>query len=117
MASIAVTYEDIVSKNPCNPPSIWIAEGWSGTLLDLYEMENIEPYNKVMLAVWFLSSEELQGFSEWLCAQSASENVQKLSLCRPVDMAIWFASKKADQVGLSYADQVQYLKQIELARD
>jgi hypothetical protein len=34
-----ITYKDIAEKNPCYPPSKYIPEDWSGTLVDILDIK------------------------------------------------------------------------------
>lgn len=111
-----ITIEDLRSKYPCNDPSHWIPEGWSGTLLDLYGMPNIEGENKVLIAIWFLTDEELLDFALWCAHQVGDQTTTAYATCRPRQAGVWMAAKRAESLGLSRESQVQYLIDLENSR-
>lgn len=114
MSSIPVSIADIRSKDICQDPTNWISEGWSGTLMDLYNLGNLEDFNKVLMGCFFLSEEELSAFIEWM---SLAADVDEFVNVLPKFVAAWKCSKKANATGqIPLAAQVIYLKGIEIAR-
>lgn len=111
-----ITYQDLCNKGPCNVPNLWVSEDWQGELIDLYNLANLEANNKILMAVWFLSEEELRGFAQWCAAQSGSPKAARLASSNPYQAAAWFAAKFAVQFGQPIEDQVQYLINLELSR-
>lgn len=118
MSSIALTIDQI-RANPfiCQDPTAWIPEGWSGTLLDLYNLPNLEENNKVLMGVLFLPSDELRAFAEYCAVTSQDEMALKVWNRNPVQVAAWLSSKYAAASGvLGYAAQIVYLKAVENTR-
>ena len=114
MSSIPVTIADIRSKDICQDPVNWIPEGWSGTLLDLYNLENLENFNKVLMGCFFLPEQELLAFISWLAESSDVSEYQNIL---PVFVAAWKSSKQANlSNGVLLDAQVEYLKNLELNR-
>ena len=111
-----ITYQDLVDKGPCNAPSLWVSEDWQGTLLDLYNLENLDQANKVLMGVWFLSDDELRAFARWCAVQSGAANAASVAEANPVKAAAWLSAKYSNAAGQSRDDQIQYLIELEQSR-
>lgn len=111
-----ITYQDLCDKGPCNAPSLWVSEDWQGELSDLYALPNLEPTNKILMAVWFLSESELRGFALWCAEQSGSAKSARFAESNPYQAAAWFAAKYAVEFGQPIEEQIQYLIDLELSR-
>lgn len=115
-----ITVNDLRSRGPCNDPTNWVPENWQGTLLDIYNLENLSGSDKVLMAIWFLSEEESIAFGEWCAAQVEdpvrSARVLKYAHAYPIQAGVWMAAKNAESSGLSRESQVSYLIDLENSR-
>lgn len=122
-----ITINDIRKFPVCQDPSNWISEDWQGELIDLYELANLDIDGKILMGVFFLSSEELLAFCDFCKAQAdavegESEAKTKCAehyLSEHIWFKSWYTAKyAADAVGTSEARQAQleYLIQIEQNR-
>lgn len=98
------TYDDICSWNPCYDPIIYIANDWSGTALDILNMENVPAKDRlwVVLRDELISDKTLRLFAVWCARQVQHLLIDERSL-RALDVAERFAHGEATKEELEAA--------------
>jgi hypothetical protein len=73
-----ITYQDIVNMNPCSAhrPSKYISEDWTGTALDVLDLPNVAPTEKLWVLRKVLDDKILRLFAV-ACARRALARIVK----------------------------------------
>lgn len=132
-----ITCNDIRKFPVCQDPTNWISEDWTGELIDLYNLPNLDIDGKILMGVFFLSNEELQAFCDFCKTQcdllvgvSDDFNLARAkcatfygngSMWFKAWYTAWYAMDAASKGTIDTGDlirqaQFDYLKQIELNR-
>jgi hypothetical protein len=69
------TLKDIDALNPCINPRDFVAEGWSGTLLDILNVEKAKPEDRIWVVTRFLDDKTNRIFAVW-CAREALKLIE-----------------------------------------
>lgn len=102
-----ITVADIRAKNPCCDPTEYVAEDWTGTLVDVLKMGNVPAKDRIWLVTRFLSDKTNRLFAVW-CAREAlklvdSPDRRSIAAC---DVAERFANgdATAEELRAAYDD-------------
>lgn len=71
-----LTLTDIRSKNPCYDPARYVAENWTGTILDILDLEAVPAQDRIWLVSRFASDRVNRLFAV-SCARIALSRVEK----------------------------------------
>ena len=70
------TLKDIDDLKPCSNPRDYVSEGWSGTLLDILNVEKAKPEDRIWVVTQLLDDKTNKLFAVW-CAREALNLVEK----------------------------------------
>jgi hypothetical protein len=116
------TLSDIDALNPCSNPRDFVAEDWTGTLLDILSVEKAEPHDRIWVVTKLLDDKTNRLFAVW-CAREALKLVENpdtrsIAAC---DVAERFANGEAtaEELAAAYgaAAGVARQKQIEKLKE
>jgi hypothetical protein len=100
------TLSDIDALEPCSNPRKFVADDWSGTLLDILNVEKAEPADRIWVVTRLLDDKTNRLFAVW-CAREALKLVEKpdprsVAAC---DVAERFANGEAtaEELAAAYA--------------
>jgi hypothetical protein len=65
-----ITVADIRAKKPCHDPTKYVAEGWTGSLLDILNLEAVPALDRIWVVTQFLDDSTNRLFAVW-CAREA----------------------------------------------
>jgi hypothetical protein len=114
-----ITYSDIKALSPCYDPIRYIPEDWTGTVLDILNVENCPAHDRlwVVFREEFIDSKTLRLFAVW-CAREALELVEKpdAKSIEACNVAERYANGEATYEELSAARSAAYEAAYEAAR-
>lgn len=70
---------DIDALEPCTNPREFVAEDWSGTLLDILNVEKVKPDDRIWVVTQLLEDKTRRRFAMW-CACESSHRSEARSL-------------------------------------
>lgn len=105
-----ITIHDILRLNPCYDPIRYLPKDWQGTLVDILNIEDCPPEDRIWVVTRLLDDKTSRLFAVW-CARQALKLVkdpdpQSIKAC---DVADKFAEGKATQDELRVAYRAAWI--------